>query len=67
MIKKLAANYQFDEGKAFYQVGMDEVTKIDYEDFSPEPYCSRRIYRVFKNEKLFCEVYDTVVAEAFYT
>ena len=66
MIRKLTASFQFDSGKSAYQVGVDGITKIDYEDFSPTEYCNRRIYKIFKGDKLSYEVYDTVVGEVFY-
>ena len=50
-----------------YQVGFCGVTKIVPETTSPEPYCERTHYYVWKGEHLHSRVSDAAVSEVLYS
>ena len=55
-----------DEYPTCYQVGSNGVTRIDWEEYSPEPYCTRIYYLIYKGDELYCKINDQAVAEVLY-
>lgn len=51
----------------YFKVGQDGVTRIDQGSYSPEPYCSRMFYQVYKGEKLHAVVNDQAVGEIYFS
>ena len=49
-----------------YSVGMGGVTKILPSTYSPEPYCERIFYLIYKGDVLHSTVNDQAVAEIVY-
>jgi len=46
-----------------YTVGFDGVTRIEQGRYSPEPYCERIFYQVYKGDHLYSVMNDQAVAE----
>lgn len=51
----------------YYKVGVDGVTRIDEDSYSPEPYCCRILYYVYKGSQLHARVSDAAVGVVIYT
>ena len=49
-----------------YKVGVYGVTRIDKLSYSPEPFCERIFYQIYKGEKLYSVVNDRAVDEIEY-
>ena len=49
-----------------HKVGVYGVTRIDKLAYSPEPFCERIFYQIYKGEKLHSVVNDQAVAEIEY-
>ncbi len=51
--------YTDDHGNDMsFTVGNNGVTKILKYDYCPEPYCCKYNVQVFKDDKLFCELFS---------
>lgn len=50
----------------YYKVGVDGVTSIVFDQYSPEPYCSRIQYKVYKGDRHHSTVNDAALAEVVY-
>lgn len=55
-----------DEYPMYYKVGHDGVTRIEGGSYSPEPYCTRLFYQVYKGDQLHSVINDQAVAEVIY-
>lgn len=49
-----------------YCVGMNGVTRIEVNTYSPEPYCERYFYNIFKGKYLYATANDPAIAEVLY-
>lgn len=50
----------------YFKVGQDGVTRIEGFEYSPEPYCTREYYHVYKGDAIHARINDHAIAAIYY-
>jgi hypothetical protein len=54
-----------DSANIKYTVGVDGVTEILETQYSPEPYCAKSYWEIFRGEKLSMKIYSATLVTYF--